>query len=76
MPNEAQRAPLEQLTAALGAPPPPAFQTLDAAELGALTAALEAALGRQAAELEAATDRSVQHLPRLLRGPIRRVLFG
>jgi hypothetical protein len=67
---------LEALGRVLGDRPPPAFATLEDRELAALSGALETALERQSAELEAASERALQHVPRMLRGTVKRVVFG
>jgi hypothetical protein len=66
--------PLAALRTQLRASPPPALRGLSGADLDDLAAAVEAARRRQAAELAAAGDLAFNHIPRLLRGPIRRVL--
>lgn len=68
--NEALKALEEQLCA--GAPP--ALARLSSDQLGDLTAAIRAARRRQAAELAVAGDQALGHVPRLLRGPIRKVM--
>lgn len=55
---------------------PTSFATLEPGELTAVTEALEEALESQSAELEAASERALQHVPRVLRGTVKRVVFG
>ena len=63
------------LQAELKTPPPAALKELKAKELRALAEAIRDARHRQAAELAAAGDDALQHIPRMLRVPIRR-MFG
>lgn len=58
----------------LDAAPPESLRALDAAALQELADAIEAARRRQAHELAAAGEAAFAHVPRLLRGPIRKVL--
>jgi hypothetical protein len=62
------------LEAQLGSRPPAGLARLHAEELSDLTAAIRDARRRQAAEIDAAADRALGFIPRLLRGPIRRVV--
>lgn len=66
--------PLAALQRQLRASPPLALRGLPAADLDDLASAVEAARRRQATELAAAGELAFKHIPRLLRGPIRRVL--
>jgi hypothetical protein len=54
-------------------PPAGVLDTLDDAELRALTEMIHAARRRQSAALRAAGDEALGHLPRLVRGAIKRV---
>ena len=65
---------LKALEAELGVPPPPNLTQLDDDQLRELAAAIHDARRRQAKELAAARAKSLQHIPRLLRGPVRRVV--
>lgn len=65
---------LSALRQQLGAAPPTGLGTLSAEELHDLADAVHAARQRQAHELAAAGDAAFGHVPRLLRGPIRKVL--
>ncbi len=70
MPDDAFTA----LRAELGDTAPDSLRTLSDAELADLSSALADARHRQAAALAAAGDRALSHIPRLLRGPIKRVV--
>jgi hypothetical protein len=61
------------LAAQLRADPPPGLRALDSDQLSDLTTAVRDARRRQAAELQAAGDKAYGHIPRLLRGPIRKI---
>jgi type IV secretory pathway VirB2 component (pilin) len=68
---------LEELEAALGAPPPPGLaEGVPEAELAALAALVRAARARESAALAEATEGALDHVPRVLRGPIRRIVLG
>jgi hypothetical protein len=58
----------------LRGPAPDALRELSQDELADLAAALADARHRQAAALSEAGDRALSHIPRLLRGPIRRMV--
>jgi hypothetical protein len=60
----------------LGAPVPEGLEVLSAAELQKLAGLLAAAKSRQAQELEQGLEESLNIVPRLLRGPVRKILFG
>jgi hypothetical protein len=61
------------LSAQLGATPPESLRELTEDELRDLGAAVADARHRQAAALAQAGDRALSHIPRLLRGPIKRI---
>lgn len=65
---------LAELEAQLHAAPPAGLARLAGADLEHLAAAIREARTRQAAELDAAGEHAFRYIPRLLRGPIRRVL--
>ena len=65
---------LEAVERQLRAPAPAGLRDLDDADLRALAQAVRQARHRQAAELEAAGDKALALVPRMLRGPIRRML--
>ena len=67
---------IHALRDALKAEPPPECAALDDPQLADLAEAIESARGRQRAELHVAIDAAYGHLPRLLRGPVRKVLGG
>jgi hypothetical protein len=57
----------------LDSEPPETLRALSGAQLADLTSAIADARRRQVEALVAAGDRALSHVPRLLRGPIRRV---
>lgn len=63
------------LAAALGAPVN-GLTGLKQAEVEKLLAALAAAKQRQRAALQNSTEAALSHVPMLLRGAVRKVLFG
>lgn len=65
---------LKALAKELRDTPPDSLGELSDEQLQDLTAAVRDARHRQAAELSAAGDRAASHIPRLLRGPVRKVL--
>jgi hypothetical protein len=65
---------LKELAAELRAAPPEALERLDDAQLHDLALTIRQARRRQAEELAAAGERALGHIPRLLRGPVRRVV--
>ncbi len=68
---------IDELTDALGAPPPPGIAaTLSDADAAVLARAVRDARAHQAAALDEATTAALDHLPRILRGPIRRLVLG
>jgi hypothetical protein len=70
MPNDGLQALREQLKA----PPPAGLERLSDEHLNDLAGKLRDARHRQAAELQQAAEGALDHLPRLLRGPVRRVM--
>ncbi len=64
---------MAELRRELGAAPPAALTELAPEELRDLAVAIHAARRRQAAELAAAGDQALKVVPRVLRGPIRRL---
>lgn len=68
------QAGFEALEAQLGAAPPPGLRNLEEQQLQDLADAVRDARRRQAAALAQAGDKAFQHIPKLLRGPIRKVL--
>ncbi len=65
---------LKALEAELRAAPPRGLAELSAEQLTALAQAVADARHRQAAELAAAGEHALDHIPKLLRIPIRKVL--
>lgn len=66
--------PMKALTEELGARPPAGMAQLDGDQLRDLARAIHDARRHQAAELRAAREQSLSHIPKLLRGPVRRVV--
>lgn len=62
------------LEAQLGSKPPAGLARLDTGELHDLTEAVREARRRQAAEIDAVADRALGFVPRVLRGPIRKIV--
>jgi len=60
----------------LGAPLPPGLAGLEEADATHLADAVEAARSRQSAALRTATEGGLDFVPKLLRGPVKKVLFG
>lgn len=60
----------------LGAAAPDGFAALDDDELDALAVALRDAKRRQARDLEHGMEEALEIVPRLARGPVRKILFG
>ena len=69
-------AELRALEAELGARAPEGLKTLAASDLRALTALLQAAKQRQSHALDAAVEEALEIVPRMVRGPVRKILFG
>ncbi len=65
---------MEELGRELRASPPSGLAQLKPDELHDLTAALRAARRRQAAELASAGEQALSFVPRLLRGPVRKIV--
>lgn len=63
-----------ELAAALSDEPPASLRDAAPAAIATLAAAVRQAHEHQEAELVAATDRAFEHIPRLLRGPVKRLL--
>lgn len=64
----------QRLESTLGAPLPEGVRRLEPRHLEHLATTVREARRRQAAELAAAGERSLRFVPRLLRGPLRKVL--
>jgi hypothetical protein len=67
---------LRALEAELGGPVPDGLRSLTDAELASFTDLLRAAKERQSAALDAAAEQSLEIVPRVLRGSVRKILFG
>ena len=67
---------LDDLRRELGGDPPPAIAALDDVQLELLAVVLKAAREHQAEALAAATESGLGFVPRLLRGPVKKLLFG
>jgi aminopeptidase C len=65
---------MKALTEQLGARPPRALAQLEGDQLRDLAQAIRDARRHQADELRAAREQSLSHIPKLLRGPVRRVV--
>ncbi len=55
---------------------PPGLAALSPVDAAHLVDAVEAARARQIAALRSATDSGLDFVPKLLRGPVKKVLFG
>jgi len=64
------------LAEALGGPLPEGLSGLTKAQLEKLAAAFATAKTQQRAALENSTEAALSHVPFLLRGAVRKVLFG
>jgi len=67
---------LDTLERELGAPLPDGLEALSAAELATLAELLAVARQRQAQELADGVEDSLNFVPRLMRGSVRKILFG
>jgi hypothetical protein len=67
---------LKALEAELGGPVPDGLRALTDAQLHAFTGALCEAKRRQSGALESAVQESLEIVPRMVRGPVRKMLFG
>lgn len=65
----------DRLEEEYGDPLPPGLSALSEEHHARLADAIEAARIRQAKALAKATDSGLDFIPRLLRGPVKRVLF-
>ena len=72
-PSSDARARLQTL---YGGPLPPGLGALTAEQLARLADAVDDARARQKQALRGATDRGLDFVPTLLRGPVKKVLFG
>lgn len=67
---------VDTLERELGGPVPEGLEALSAAQLATLAELLAAAKKRQAHELTEGVEDSLNFVPRLMRGPVRKILFG
>lgn len=67
--------PLADLETVLHAAPPAELAALPPDAIADLAAAIRTARREQGAALEAAGEQALTHVPRLLRGPVKKVLF-
>ena len=65
---------LKALEAQLRGPAPQGLRQLSDEQLADLAQAIRDTRRRQAAELRTAREQSLSHIPKLLRGPVRRVV--
>jgi hypothetical protein len=65
---------LESLTDQLRTPPPAGIAGLSREHQTHLAEALRSARRRQAEQLQAASDQALEHIPRLLRGPVKKIV--
>jgi hypothetical protein len=64
------------LEAELGGRAPNGLDALTDAQLRAFTGLLRDAKRRQSEALESAVEQALEIVPRMLRGPVRKILFG
>jgi hypothetical protein len=69
-------AAIKVLSRQLGQTPPPGIRALSDRELLDLAGAIEHARHRQAAALQEAGERALGRIPRLLRGPVKKIAGG
>ena len=67
---------IRALEAELGAAPPEGLHALGEVQLGAFTDLLRDAKRRQSGALESAVEEALEIVPRMVRGPVRKILFG
>lgn len=68
------RSDFEALARELGGDPPETFHALPAEAITSLTVALRSARCRQKRQLDEALTAALEHVPALMRMPIRRIL--
>ena len=68
------RGEFEALARELGGDPPETFHALSPDALSSLTVALRAARSRQKRQLDEALTAALEHVPALMRMPIRKIL--
>jgi hypothetical protein len=67
---------LRALEIELGGPAPDGLHELTDAQLSAFTDVLGEAKRRQSGALESAVQEALEIVPRMVRGPVRKILFG
>jgi hypothetical protein len=67
---------MRALEAELGGHPPEGLEQLTDAQLGAFTDMLREAKRRQSGALETAVEEALEIVPRMVRGSVRKILFG
>jgi len=67
---------LRALETELGGRPPDGLEALSDAQLRAFTGRLHDAKAHQSEALEAAVEQALEIVPRMVRGPVRKILFG
>jgi hypothetical protein len=67
---------LRALEAELGGRAPEGLEALKDSDLRAFTALLRDAKARQSEALQAAIEEALEIVPRMVRGPVRKILFG
>ena len=68
--------PRDLLSSLLGEPLPPGLSALSDTDLATLVEAIEAAEAHQRVALSEAVDHGLSIVPRVLRGTVRKALFG
>jgi hypothetical protein len=69
-----QREGLTRLEEQLRDRPPAGLHQLEEEHLTHLAAAIRSTRRRQGEQLEAASDHALNHIPRLLRGPVKKIV--
>ncbi len=67
---------MRDLEEELGGRAPDGLDALTDAQLRAFTDLRHEKKGRQSEELQAAVEQSLEIVPRMVRGPVRKILFG
>jgi hypothetical protein len=67
---------VKALESELGGPAPDGLRELTDAQLSAFTELLGEAKRRQSGALESAVQEALEIVPRMVRGPVRKMLFG
>jgi hypothetical protein len=73
-PGRGKAEAVARLTEALDGSPIPGFESLTAPQLTRLADAVDAARRRHADDLRQGTATALGHVPKLLRGPVRRIV--